>query len=289
MEYIREYGGKTISYTDGSIVTNKRGIGIYNQYNKESYSYNIEEILSIKSIESIAILEAIKIAIKNSISEITIITDSLSTCVSLKNCIKNNKWKYFESQIYNITNRNNIKTKIIWIPGHIEIEGNEEADRAAKQGTITRRRIETRTPLEDSIKIFKNEMYKKWNIEFLEKTITKGIQHRKNINEIITQRPWFHKKNLDAGMIKRITRLRTNHTYDKKYLKLIKKIDDDQCETCNTREDARHIIEDCKKYDIIRDKYNIVKNKKLQDILADNQIEQYKEVNKYLREIKAEI
>lgn len=53
-----------------------------------------------------------------------------------------------------------------------------------------------------------------------------------------------------------INRTRSGHCFDKKTLYKMKIVENNICTTCNTLEDAEHLILDCKRYKHIRIKYD---------------------------------
>jgi len=84
---------------------------------------------SVLSSELIAIHEAVKIALKIP-GKHAICSDSLSALKSLTNP---NNHSYYPSTIKNLVSNHFPKIILIWIPSHIGITGNENADKAAKE------------------------------------------------------------------------------------------------------------------------------------------------------------
>jgi len=87
---------------------------------------------SVYTAEIIAILEATEIGLNNK-GKICICSDSLSAIHSILN-IDNSA--YYPTKIRGIINNAYPKIKILWVPSHVGISGNEFADEAAKNATI---------------------------------------------------------------------------------------------------------------------------------------------------------
>ena len=131
-------------YTDGSKNPSASSVGsacICKELNI-SIKLSLPPEASIFTAESIAINEVLNIALKNVNSNYNIYTDSLSILQSFqtnKLNIKFNpyllqaKLKYLEFQK---KSTNNCCINFIWVPSHIGIEGNEDADSLAKSATL---------------------------------------------------------------------------------------------------------------------------------------------------------
>jgi len=86
---------------------------------------------SVFTAEAVAIIKAIKFAIELKGSYI-ICCDSLSTLQGVQNFCNNNK---LLSEIRHLCIKNNSKIKLLWVPAHIGVIGNELADNAAYNHT----------------------------------------------------------------------------------------------------------------------------------------------------------
>ncbi|XP_035895716.1 uncharacterized protein LOC118504819 [Anopheles stephensi] len=106
-------------YTDGSIINDKAGIGIYikSKNTHSYYEYNIKNYASITTTEIIALHETLKKADEMNLHQPIIFTDSLTACKIIE---KAQSQLFIEEIIYEII-RLGIKTKlnITWIPSHI--------------------------------------------------------------------------------------------------------------------------------------------------------------------------
>jgi len=83
---------------------------------------------SVLSSEIIAIQEAIKICVKMPGKHV-ICTDSLSSISSITN---QNNHSHYATSVRNLVTKHFSKISLVWVPSHIGLVGNENADEAAK-------------------------------------------------------------------------------------------------------------------------------------------------------------
>uniref|UniRef100_A0A7G3ATE3 Putative rna-directed dna polymerase from transposon bs n=1 Tax=Lutzomyia longipalpis TaxID=7200 RepID=A0A7G3ATE3_LUTLO len=147
----------------------------------------------------------------------------------------------------------------------------------------------TNTEELDKEKILEN-LKVKWKSDYQNITENVGKYNKQIRNNKLEDKPWFKNKKLNARATKLINRLRSGHSYDKKFLKKIKISENDQCDLCNTEENANHIIINCKKYDISRRKYKSITNAPdLQSILKENKTNKLIEIYEFTKENNIDI
>lgn len=162
---------------------------------------------TIFSAEIIAIHNAL-LAIKTSKKKIAICTDSLSSLEAISNPHNN---EYYPNQIRQIIIERQPNIKLIWVPGHSGIHGNELADRTAK-AALTAPLITTPNLSSGDIQKYIKSVFKCKKEEYWYKTNTwyRGVNPQKyNTNNIF--------KLADHKTIRRkdqivLTRLRLGHT-----------------------------------------------------------------------------
>ncbi|XP_029344845.1 ribonuclease H1-like [Acyrthosiphon pisum] len=135
MEILSSKQQHALIYTDASIVENRVGMAII--HGDTHIQWKLSNKCSIYTAEALAILKAIEFATnKVEANQIIILSDSLSSLMSIQN-----HWKPTDlaRKILNAHTTASFAGKQIsymWIPGHCNIEGNELADKAAKQAHL---------------------------------------------------------------------------------------------------------------------------------------------------------
>lgn len=116
---------------------------------------------------------------------------------------------------------------------------------------------------------------------------TQKAKWNHDVNQgIINNDLWFKNKNINNKDIKILNRLRTGHVFDKKFQKLMNIIDNDTCDECKIKEDFIHMFEKCKKYNDITKKYSNIEKKGILELLKENNMTNYEEILKYIKEAK---
>ncbi|KAG5881744.1 hypothetical protein JTB14_005682 [Gonioctena quinquepunctata] len=123
----------------------------------------------------------------------------------------------------------------IWVPSHVRINGNESADRAARQAADTEN-IDTNIFTPDDLKSFlKNRLDFLWHVEC---NLIGG--------KLKDVKPWKPPEKLSRREQVVITRLRIGHRRLTPYLLLGE--EPPHCEMCNVQTSIPHIINDCPKF-----------------------------------------
>jgi len=118
-------------YTDASKIQNNVGIAIVS--NKDTYTYKLSSDYTSCEAEAVAILRALDYALAENFNDYIILSDSLTTI----SCIQNiNTASDVVNSILCLIHAHQLKGNLmhlIWIPSHNAIEGNDIADRLARQ------------------------------------------------------------------------------------------------------------------------------------------------------------
>jgi len=92
---------------------------------------------SIYTAEAQTIIQALDFIKNNNIQKAIIFSDSLSTRMSIQNSFRPNETaRIIQNQIFTLQ-KEIIIIKIIWIPSHTDITGNERADKLAKEAIVS--------------------------------------------------------------------------------------------------------------------------------------------------------
>jgi len=128
---LKNYPNSFRIYTDASKIQNNVGIAIVS--NKDTYTYKLSSDYTSCEAEAVAILRALDYALAENFNDYIILSDSLSTI----SCIQNiNTASDVVNSILCLIHAHQLKGNLmhlIWIPGHNAIEGNDIADRLARQ------------------------------------------------------------------------------------------------------------------------------------------------------------
>ena len=274
-------------FTDGSKTIQGVGYGFYDEKNRKSFSFKLSPAFSIMNAELVAIIEAIEYAISINQLKIVILTDSQSSCLNLLNPNTDN---YLINKLFTLIYYNNLEEIVIqWIPGHVNILGNDRADAAAKLGVNRTQQENYALTLGDCLLNFKHELLTEWTREYEMLSTEKGIKHFE-IMDKIELKPWFYNIQLSTTETIIINRIRTFHTATKERLAQWKLIRSDICTTCNIQENLHHILFDCVRLSTIRSKYPVLIQKlELKNILKNKKLDQYLQLAEFINEAKVSV
>ena len=245
-------------YTDGSKDPKSKSVGTacFSGDLNISKCNSLSPLASIYTAESIAINDALSIAIENKHKNINVFTDSLSVIQSLRFPHINTKINPYILKIKQkiklfYENNNSTKIKFFWIPSHIGIEGNEEADRLAKLSTLNEP-SNLSIPFTDITNIFRKYSNNLTNQSLMHDSQTKGKQYFQYFYKQSTK-PWFHKYKLKRDLIVTTNRCRSDHYNLNASLFKIKVINQPNCECGHELQDLDHILWQCPLFDAQRD------------------------------------
>lgn len=160
------YPGYLQIFTDGSKCPNSGKVAAAVVIPTESYTFveRLTDKLSIYTAELLAIKKSLCWIIANKPPKSIILSDSLSSLVSLKSKKSQSRPDILRSiiELYNDTTSLCLKVTLVWCPAHVGISGNEQVDRAAKSGL-------NHDSVDNCVKLAPTEMYSVVRSSMLEK------------------------------------------------------------------------------------------------------------------------
>jgi|UniRef100_A0A2S2QP38 ribonuclease HI len=249
-------------YTDASKTTNETGFAI--THRNENSLHKLDPLSNIYTAETFAILEATLTALSSNHDKILILSDSMSAVTSIANV--HTKCNLAQS-IQNIILSTDKSIKLMWVPSHIGIPGNELADELAmKAASSPDTKIYPIVTYDDVIHALKTKFYTLWQNQWEKQT---------NQNNKLRQIKPLTKKwpNPPVKLTRHeetiIARVRIGHTKITHSYLMLRELKP-RCKTCNCKLTVSHIILECPIYHNARTKANI-NTSSLKDALGPGQ------------------
>ena len=258
-EFLKTTDGCNI-YTDSSKFDDSRtGLACIcpqlNLFVKKTISSNA----SVYTSECIALDLALDIALSTSNKNVHIFTDSLSVLEALKSIKISAKTNPFilniKKKYNNILERNSSESTINlhWVPSHVGIPGNEEADSLAKAATQSDNIDISVVPFSDLYEHFKKDMHSEF-VHFVRGKAAHTGKTYFNLYYDDRKKPWFSEKNLSREFIVTLNRSRSDHYNLAASLSRIGIVNDAKCKCQCGDETLNHVIWQCELYDAQRNK-----------------------------------
>jgi len=249
LELISKYNNHIHVYTDGSkagdIVSAAFTIPSLNIERK----YRLTNKSSVYAAELTAILEVVIWIIDTEDykdSNFVIFSDSLSVLTSIKDNKSNSRPHLFNEFMVQLNKIGNDKLRISWIPSHVDIKGNEKADKLAKEA-LSLDHINSTNYLEiqEINTLINQHMLNKWQLQY---DIDNRGKHYKSICPVVNTDIKF--SDTDRHMEVQITRLRLGTANTNYRLFRMGKHPTGLCDLCHVKEDIAHLLLECKKENI---------------------------------------
>ena len=248
---VSEHESYTI-YTDGSKISGANSVGsacICPELNI-SIKRSIPKTCSVFTAECIAPKDALEIALLHAEHNYKIFTDSLSVLLSIQNpridvntnlYIYEIKRKYKDFEYKSV---NNSSIEIFWIPSHIGIQGNEEADALAKIATEAECDETIHIPFTDLRESFKHNCSLSTKKFIEQQGQIKGKDYFRFYYKS-SNKPWFANVGLSREIIVTINRGRSDHYNLASSLQRVHIISDAKCNCNYGIQDLNHIVWQC--------------------------------------------
>jgi ribonuclease HI len=133
------FSGSTLIFTDGSRSEKGTGFGIYVP-GQQSFGYRLQEPSGVFTAESTALLTALHFVGSGQPGVFLILTDSLSSIEALRSrkiSSRTHSVVYECKEVLWWLRANQFVVRLMWVPAHVGIDGNEMADRIAKESAAS--------------------------------------------------------------------------------------------------------------------------------------------------------
>ena len=262
LEHIRRKGPHNEIYTDGSKSDDKVGSAAI--YQNEKVLISLPKNASVFTAELIAIQAAIRMISTKNERKFVIYSDSKSSIEAIqKYASKHELIIQIQTALQELT-ENRKEIEICWIPAHVGVQGNEEADKAAKEASSLVINNDN-LPINDWLITIKPRIMQKWQEAWIS---DQNINKLKEIKETVY--PWSSSLQKFRHQETILTRLRIGHSrLTHGHLMSTPHGNRPICSTCNTQITIKHILTECPKYRIQRQTY--LRNRSLKEILSENE------------------
>ncbi|GFU88379.1 RNase H domain-containing protein [Trichonephila clavipes] len=203
-------------------------------YSNLGIRHGARHFCSVFTAEAVAIYRALQLIDSNMPRKYCIYTDSMSVLEALENY--NDRCHPVVCTILNITSRlysKGFDIVFCWLPSHVGIIGNEQADSAVKSATT---HLLLAVPLSDMKRVIMHHFFKIWQ-ESWSKQLDNKLH---SVKPVIGAWPVMPMRRTDV----KLTRLRIGHTrFTHRHLLFGEHAP--ECPSCNVSYTVHHILIDC--------------------------------------------
>ncbi|GFV01098.1 putative RNA-directed DNA polymerase from transposon X-element [Trichonephila clavipes] len=227
-----QYSRYSAIYTDGSKRANYVGCGVVIE--DIMHGYRLDTSCSIFTAEAVAISRALQLIDSTMPRKYCIYTDSMSVLEALENY--NDRCHPVVCKILDITSRlysKGLDIVFCWLPSHVGIIGNEQADSAAKSATT---HLPLAVPLSDMKRVIMHHIFKIWQ-ESWSRQLDNKLH---SVKPVIGAWPVMPMRRTDV----KLTRLRIGHTR-LTHRHLLFGEHAPECPSCDVSYTVHHILIDC--------------------------------------------
>ena len=250
-------------YTDGSKSAN--GVGCAVIHDDSSYLAKLPSSASVFTAELTAIVKALDLAHSSRQKSYVIYSDSKSALESLR--IFNPDHPLIQKAqewLFRISCR--LKSvRFCWVPSHVGIQGNEEADREAREAVSLDDFKIKKIPLQDMKRPIRAYILNKWQARWSSPLLANNKKY-KSIRSSITF--WTSSFHCDRKVEIILTRLRIGHT-KLTHKHILEGSSAPVCVHCDDVATVEHILVCCCHFSNLRRKYHLY-GKTLKEILDDD-------------------
>ncbi|GFV89075.1 probable RNA-directed DNA polymerase from transposon X-element [Trichonephila clavipes] len=227
-----QYSRYSAIYTDGSKRADYVGCGVVIE--DIMHGYRLDTSCSIFTAEAVAICRALQLIDSTMPRKYCIYTDSMSVLEALENY--HDRCHPVVCTILDITSRlysKGFDIVFCWLPSHVGIIGNEQADNAAKSATT---HLPLAVPLSDMKRVIMHHIFHLWQESWSQQLDNK----LHSVKPVIGAWPVMPLRRTDV----KLTRLRIGHTrFTHRHLLFGERAP--ECPSCHVSYTVHHILIDC--------------------------------------------
>lgn len=232
-------------YTDGSKTQEHTGSAVVSKHSESCI--RLPQFVSVFTAKVYALFIAIQEILSSNHQKAVIYTDSLSTLKALH--IKSGSEPFLGDMLHILeTAEKNGKTiRLVWVPSHVGIQGNERADKLAA-AAVHNNVAEIKVPLRDCFNRCRTAFRAKWQEEWRSKTHNKLQTIKPTLQE---WKSCYHQKRFIEVIL---CRLRIGHTHLTHNF-LLRGEEQPDCEHCKEPLTVNHILITCPVFEKTRHDY----------------------------------
>lgn len=240
------YGNHDAYYTDGTKST--QGVGFAMVTNRVQQCGRLIEQASIYTAELYAIKTALEHILLTRVKRAIIYSDSLSALSAVSSHIRTkNALVAHVRRLMLYTQEKALWVKLVWVPSHVGIDGNELADKAAAESLNQGSQVE-QIPYQDLRPHLKKLIYQQWQTEW--KQMTSNKLHL--VQPHLRRYPRYRHECRRSEVV--YCRLRIGHTFLTHNF-LLKQADPPGCACCGEPLTVLHVLLACRAYEQERYRY----------------------------------
>ena len=251
-------------YTDGSKIN--QCVGFASVTSDHTKSGELPSEASVFTAELYAIRAAVREIAENNGEDInyTIFSDSQSALLALRRGISHSPIVgEIKELIYKLKERN-IGLDLCWVPGHVNIAGNEKADAAAKAAALEVSDTPPRAILHTDMKRpVREAVLRRWQEDW--NSLDRIGRKLREIKLDVSR--WKSSLNKSRRIETALSRLRVGHTNITHSYLMQSQANPPECDRCREPITVKHLLLRCPKYSQVRNKY--FNNPTLPDMLAE--------------------
>ena len=248
-----------IIYTDGSGIEGQVGAAAFNMTTSQtSHQYlGSQTKYNVYAAELMALDLAVNQwqSLAHQFSECYVFTDSQASCSSIQKPWRQSGQKIISSildHMDSILNQNShCQLRIIWVPGHKGIQGNEQVDEEAKRAALdpTLSSPFEYSPLKSSrVQEIKEMAKEQWAQEWSKNKKTAAHLRRILTKPRIMHRPKLYNSIPGRNMCAKIVQLWTGHCGLNGYLHRFRIKESPLCECGCSKETVEHFLMECRRF-----------------------------------------